>query len=142
MPTPRGHAQRNGSAALKERIAMLKRTLAFATIIGAIAASSWVYAGDCASCGDAPSCGEAAPCCVRPAPAPKTLTGYELRCIRQTSFIENACGPMCLPKYVHCCPTCDTCHTAPPHTRHVGKDCCWYGNLFGLPPKVHYHAKK
>jgi hypothetical protein len=123
---------------------MLKQTLAFATLLGIMTAGSLAHAGDCTSCGNEPSCGETASCCARPAPAPapKTLSGYELRCIRQTSYLENACGPMCLPKYVHCCPTCDNCHTAAPHSRHVGQDCCWYGNLFGLPPKVRHHAKK
>ena len=116
---------------------LLQPALALATIVGGLAAGTLAYAGDCTSCGQAD-------CCCQPAPAsvPKALCGYELRCIRQTSFIENACGPMCLPKYVHCCPTCDTCHTAPPHSRHVGKDCPWYGNIFGMPPKVRHHAMK
>jgi hypothetical protein len=121
---------------------MLKRTLAIAAALGGMLAGSLAYAGDCASCGG-DSCGGGPPMrAMGPAPAPKTLCGYELRCVRQSSYIENACGPMCLPKYVHCCPTCDNCHTAPPHTRHVGKDCCWYGNIFGLPPKVPHHAKR
>lgn len=39
--------------------------------------------------------------------------GYQLRCIRQTEFIETACCPRPLPKYIHCCPTCPTCHHEP-----------------------------
>jgi hypothetical protein len=115
------------------------RALTLVFMWAALAIAGQTKAGECASCGE---CGDN--CCCKQAPTtpPRALCGYELRCIRQTNFLETACCPMCLPKYVHCCPTCDTCHTAAPKGRHVGENCAWYGNIFGLPPKVKYHGKK
>jgi hypothetical protein len=121
-------------------ITMLKNSLALAVTLAAMASGALAYGGECATCGG--NCQDNCCCQQAPTTAPRTLCGYELRCIRQTNFLETACCPMCLPKYVHCCPTCDTCHTAAPKGRHVGENCGWYGNIFGLPPKVRYHANK
>ena len=62
----------------------------------------------------------AAPCCgPRCLKVPPPTNAYQLRCVRQSTFIETACCPMCLNKYVHCPDTCCDCPTTRSHTAPV-----------------------
>lgn len=64
----------------------------------------------------------AAPCCAngcRDLKVPPPTNAYQLRCIRQSTFIETACCPMCLNKYVHCPDTCCDGPKAAAHTARV-----------------------